>query len=84
MYIYKSREKGSVDIRNSTYETIPYKEHLCFHIREAGGWGGKWEVNIYGKIYIYILFFLFFCLFVCFLSFCDFICFCFPCYCNYF
>ena len=84
MYIYKSREKGSVDIRNSTYETIPYKEHLCFHIRDGGGWGGKWEVNIYGKIYIYILFFLFFCLFVCFLSFCDFICFCFPCYCNYF
>ena len=71
MYIYKSREKGSVDIRNSTYETIPYKEHLCFHIRDGGGWGGKWEVNIYGKIYIYIVFFvlLFVCLFSFFLLF---------------
>ena len=102
MYIYKSREKGSVDIsslinelrkiktlekniatndtkklviyhkkwqkilkaikkhniRNSTHETIPYIEHLCFYI---GEWDGKWKVNIYGQknIYILICFFVF-------------------------
>ena len=25
------------DIRKSTYENIPYIEHLCFHIGEGGG-----------------------------------------------
>ena len=53
--------QSNKDIRNnvriSTYKTIPYTEHLYFHIGEGAG---KWKVNIYGQKKSAVLFFVVF------------------------